>query len=140
MGNVEAVVSLEQPEGDAILLHNLSRAAVVGVAIAASAVALSSASSGSGLRGLVTKGPTQPVCVVGKPCSAPAPGVRLSFTRNSATRSVVTDSQGRYFIRLRPGAYSVEITGAKFGFRPRTVSVTAGRFKTANFAIDTGIR
>jgi hypothetical protein len=78
--------------------------------------------------------------MAGKPCSAPAPGVKLTFTGTSVTRSVVTDARGRYVIGLSPGRYSVAATGAKFGLRPRTVTVTAGRFKALNFVIDTGIR
>jgi Carboxypeptidase regulatory-like domain len=122
-----------------VLLRSLGCAVAV-VAAAACSATLGVASSGAGLRGLVTKGPTQPVCMAEKPCSAPAAGVKLFFSRKTDTKSVVTDAHGRYSIRLRPGLYQVEIKGAKFGVRPRSVSVPVGAFKTVNFTIDTGIR
>ena len=102
--------------------------------------AFGASASSSGLRGLVTKSPTQPVCAVEKPCSAPAAGVIITFTRAGATRSATTRADGRYSIALHSGSYSVQIRGARFGFRPRAVMVPLGRVGTANFSFDTGIR
>src|SRR5690349_20250856 len=60
------------------------------------------------LTGIVMRGPITPVCVAEQPCSAPARGVTLVFTRNGAVvgRAVTTDT-GRYRLRLPSGRYSV---------------------------------
>jgi hypothetical protein len=97
----------------------------------------------SGVHGIVMRGPTQPVCQVGKPCSAPAVGAELVFTRGTTAVSVRTGTGGRYSLRLAPGVYTVRVSpmpkiGA--GIRPREVSVTRGVFRRVDFEIDTGIR
>ncbi|MEN3342790.1 MAG: hypothetical protein V7644_2194, partial [Actinomycetota bacterium] len=43
----------------------------------------------SGLHGVVTRGPTQPVCQVGVPCSKPAVGAVLVFSRNGTVAARV---------------------------------------------------
>ena len=94
----------------------------------------------SGLRGVVTKGPTTPVCRAETPCSAPAPHVALVFVRGGITRRVTTGNDGRYRVTLIPGTYQVRIPGARFGSMPRTAVVPAGRIAVEDFSIDTGIR
>lgn len=98
----------------------------------------------SGLHGVVMRGPTQPVCQVGKPCSAPAVGVVLVFSRNGAVAARVrTGVGGRYSVRLRPGLYAVRTSPAPkvgSGMRPQQVRVRTGVFARADFMIDTGIR
>ena len=94
----------------------------------------------SGLRGVVTRGPTKPVCVVDLPCSAPAKNVVVTFTRGSSSRSVTTDANGRYRIALAPGSWKIVIAYARFGYRPRSAVVPVGRVAVRNIAIDTGIR
>ena len=47
---------------------------------------------GSGLYGVVVRGPITPVCTTETPCEAPAVGVKLFFARNGAVRTVVTRS------------------------------------------------
>jgi hypothetical protein len=95
------------------------------------------------LHGTVMKGPTQPVCQVGKPCSAPAVGVTLVFSRRGhvvgRTRTV---SGGRYAIRLAPGFYAVAVSPPMTigrGLEPRSVTVRTVT-TTRNFSLDTGIR
>jgi len=108
------------------------------------AVLLTAALLASGLHGIVMRGPTQPVCQVGKPCSAPAVGAVLVFSRNGRVAATVkTGDGGRYTLRLAPGAYVVRVSpmpkiGA--GIRPRDVSVAYGTFRRVDFEIDTGIR
>ena len=41
------------------------------------------ATATAGLRGYVKRGPTMPVCRVGVPCTEPAAGVKLFFSRKS---------------------------------------------------------
>jgi hypothetical protein len=98
----------------------------------------------SGLQGVVTRGPTQPVCRVGTPCSAPAVGVELQFWRRGRLVSDVrTGDAGRYAVRLAPGTYTVRLSppptiGA--GLRPALVRVSRGVVTRADFYLDTGIR
>ena len=119
------------------------RAVLLLLALAvASAVPVTSAAtaSRSGLRGLVTRGPTRPVCIAGMPCTAPAKGVLLTFKGAHATRSARTGIDGRYRVMLPPGRYTVAISPRTFGYTPRVAAVTAGRVAVRNFTIDTGIR
>jgi hypothetical protein len=96
-----------------------------------------------GLYGTVTRGPTSPVCRAGVPCSEPASGAQLIFTRNgNVAARVVVGKDGRYSVSLAPGAYGVAVTP-----QPPTghginasVSVTAGQRRKVDFRIDTGIR
>src|SRR5438105_14087386 len=80
----------------------------------AAAVVVSSAgaaTSSSGLRGLVMRGPIAPVCVAGQPCSEPAKNVTLVFSRNGQiVRRTKTNDQGRYRVALAPGLYVVPLT------------------------------
>ena len=115
------------------VLAALCTALAVGAASAAG-------STGSGVRGIVMRGPTKPVCELGSPCSAPATGVRLMFVRGDITRTTTTDDAGRYRIALAPGAYAVRIPTARFGYTPRHVVVTAGAWTVQKIQIDTGIR
>jgi hypothetical protein len=94
------------------------------------------------LHGVVTRGPTQPVCQVGKPCSAPASGVVLVFSRSGRdVGRVRTDSAGRYAIRLAPGYYAVRVAPKPAigrGMRPQRIHFV--RASRIDFEIDTGIR
>ena len=60
----------------------------------------------SGLHGTVTKGPTMPVCRVGRPCSAPVQ-VTLVFRRAGHVYRARSGTDGRYRIVLLPGYYTV---------------------------------
>ena len=98
--------------------------------------------TGSGLYGVVMRGPITPVCVAEQPCSKPAAGVSLSFARGAAVRSVITNALGRYRVALAPGTYSVRTatsTRVGRGLEPQLVVVPA-RWKRQGFSIDTGIR
>jgi hypothetical protein len=103
-----------------------------------------SGATGSGLHGLVTRGPVMPVCMVGQPCDEPAANVQLVFLRNGVVVSRVRTSRaGRYRIALRPGRYAVRLPG-KLGLgrivKPQTARVLRGRYTRVDFSIDTGIR
>jgi hypothetical protein len=98
----------------------------------------------SGLRGVVVRGPITPVCVAEQPCTEPAKNVTLLFSRgNRVVGRAVTDSAGRYRLRLRAGVYAVRRpgpTGIGRGIEPNHVRVYTGRFVRVDFSIDTGIR
>jgi len=94
------------------------------------------------LHGVVTLGPTRPVCADGVSCTKPAAHVELVFRRGTSTPvRVRTDAQGRYAVRLRRGTYSVAVSPAPrigSGLQPRTVALRAPR--RLDFRLDTGIR
>lgn len=98
----------------------------------------------SGLHGVVVRGPTRPVCEVGTPCTAPAVGALLVFSRNGHVAAQArTGAGGRYSVRLAPGFYAVRISPKPkigTGMRPAQVKVVRGVFGRVDFFIDTGIR
>jgi hypothetical protein len=117
------------------------------LAVLAAAVAVSSAgaaTSSSGLRGAVTRGPIMPVCVAGEPCDGPAKNVTLAFVQNGrVVRRTTTNELGRYRVALAPGLYAVRLQVKQRigrGLQPRSARVFAGHFRRLDFSIDTGIR
>jgi hypothetical protein len=94
----------------------------------------------SGLYGVVTRGPTTPVCRVDVPCTKPYGHSTLVFTRLGVTRRVTSDAGGKYRISLVPGRWSLRVQDAHFGWRPTTVTVPSARFAKLNVFVDTGIR
>lgn len=94
----------------------------------------------SGLYGVVTRGPTKPVCQVSMPCTAPYDHATLVFTRSGVTRKAITDSNGKYRIALTPGRWTLRVQSSHFGWTPRAVSVPSGRYGRVNVSVDTGIR
>ena len=107
-------------------------------------VAAASGATGSGLRGLVTRGPIMPVCMVDQPCDEPAANVRLVFVRSgTVVARARTSETGRYRVALAPGRYAVRLPGKPAIGRivkPQTVRVLRGRYSRVDFSIDTGIR
>lgn len=91
--------------------------------------------------GTVLRSPAMPVCQAGQPCSAPAAGMTLVFTRGSVVKTVLTSSKGTYRIRLAPGVYSVRVAQNKIArISPLTVTLRSGVLMRRNFVVDTGIR
>ncbi|MCP9485468.1 MAG: carboxypeptidase-like regulatory domain-containing protein [Gaiellaceae bacterium MAG52_C11] len=110
------------------------------VALAAPA---SAAETSSGIRGLVLRGPTQPVCTIGTPCEEPAARELLSVTRGGRiVARIRTGSDGRFRVSLAPGRYTVATTASGFGrsASPVFVLVRSGRYARVTLRIDTGIR
>jgi hypothetical protein len=109
------------------------------VFLAALALTGSAGGATSGLHGVVTIGPTTPVCRIGTPCSKPAAGVVLTFSRPRHRTTVRTGTAGGYRVALSAGTWAVHASsGMRIG--PASVVVRAGRNTLRNFAIDTGIR
>lgn len=120
---------------------------VVAVTLAALALASAGAASpsslASGLRGVVMRGPTSPVCFEGEPCEEPAAGVTLRFSRAGAlVARVKTGPAGGYTVRLRPGVYAVTVLPFRvgMGLTPRRVRVPESRLARIDFHLDTGIQ
>jgi hypothetical protein len=120
------------------------RLVCIGAAVTLGVTGGATAARSGGLRGVVMRGPVMPVCVVERPCDEPASNVKLMFLRSGKTvASVRTGSDGRYRVRLAPGAYRVRVPGwPAIGsvVKPQTVRVPPGRYARVNFSIDTGIR
>jgi hypothetical protein len=97
----------------------------------------------NGIRGIVLRSPTKPVCEAGVSCSAPAAGVVLLFTRaDRVVARTKTRPNGSFRVALSPGAYVVR-TFRKLPFggaQPRSVRVAPGRFTVVRIVVDTGIR
>jgi hypothetical protein len=105
--------------------------------------AASSVTPASGLRGIVMRGPTKPVCEEAEPCEEPAVGLVLQFSRgDSVVARVETGPAGRYIVRLAPGTYAVTPRQRRVGsgLTPRVVRVPAGRIARVDFHLDTGIQ
>ena len=117
------------------LLTTLALAAAVLVALA-----VSSGTSASGLRGTVLLDPGYPNCQPGTPCTRPAADVPLKFWRNGrVVARTRTDANGRFRIALRPRTYRVSSkSGAKL--KPIYVLVASDRYRRVTFKLDTGIR
>lgn len=97
----------------------------------------------SGLRGIVMRGPTKPVCTDTEPCDEPAAGAVLTFRREDHVAArVKAGSAGGYRVRLRAGRYAVTTPnrGVGTGLTPRAVRVPSGRIARVDFYLDTGIR
>ena len=122
-----------------VVISALSLALVVVAGAGAQTTGLS-----SGLSGVVVRGPIAPVCVAEQPCTEPARNVTLLFSRNSrVVGRAVTDTAGRYRVRLPAGVYAVRRPGSMGigrGIEPNRARVYAGRFRRVDFSIDTGIR
>jgi hypothetical protein len=97
----------------------------------------------SGLRGIVMRGPTKPVCSETEPCEEPAAGVVLRFSRlGRVVAGARTNAGGAYRVRLRPGRYTVTTPQRRVGagLTPRVVRVPVGRVARVDFHLDTGIQ
>ena len=119
------------------------RIALVGLAALLLVTGPSAAAPISGLRGVVKLNPSRPVCIEGQPCTAPAAGVVLRFSRNGrAVARTTTAANGTYRITLGRGAYIVSIVPERRlrSITPRVVPVAAGRMTRVDFEIDTGLQ
>ena len=113
--------------------------------LAALALGCGSAGGGtaSGLRGRVMRGPTMPVCRVGVPCTEPAPGVKLFFSRSGkVAATAITNKKGWYRVTLRPGRYAVRTNkkGPQAMPQPRAATVPTSTVRRRDFMLDTGLR
>jgi hypothetical protein len=94
----------------------------------------------SGLYGKVTRGPITPICVAEQPCSGPAAGVVMVFSRSGREAARTrTAADGTYRVALTPGSYVVRVLQGR-PIDPATTWVPRGHFRHIDFSIDTGIR
>ena len=113
------------------------------VLVAAGCLLASSATASNvsnGLYGHVMRGPITPVCAAEDPCSAPAAGAVIVFSRGGqdiARTRVRAD--GTYRLTLGGGTYAVRALGMR-PIEPDKAWVRSGHFRKVDFSIDTGIR
>ena len=119
------------------------RIVATALVLAALVAAAPVGATGSGLYGVVLRGPVTPVCVEDDPCTRPAAGLVLVFTRAGKVTRVTTRADGTYRVRLVAGWYAVKaIPSARVGtgLTPSRVKVVAGRMVHRDFLLDTGIQ
>lgn len=93
----------------------------------------------SGLFGVVMRGPVTPMCIAEQPCSEPAAGAVMVFSRGGAVVARVTARQnGTYRVRLGAGVYAVRSSARRLA--PIRVRVRSATMRRVDFSIDTGIR
>lgn len=93
---------------------------------------------GSGVEGVVMRGPVTPVCTPESPCDAPAPGVAVQALQSgSVVATATTDRNGRFRISLAAGDYMVRTLGSA---KAQSVHVSPSRLTEVALYIDTGIR
>lgn len=111
-----------------------------------------STSTGSygAVEGVVSVGPSMPVCPARGSCDVNMSGYSLTFTANcpglcpALSRAVPLAADGSYSTVLPTGTYTVSMDPCGWlgcsRVLPRTVSVAAGETAVLNVTIDTGIR
>lgn len=102
--------------------------------------------SGTGVVGMVTIGPTCPVERINSPCP-PRPIAATVIVRDASGTEVtrfVSAPDGSFKIQLKPGRYTLVGASHDSSGLPRpipvSVVVAAGSFATANVQFDSGIR
>jgi hypothetical protein len=120
---------------------------LVPIVSAAALLLVSSTAAGTpapNVRGSLTRGPVMPVCIEGRSCDAPAPGVVLVFSRSGQdVKRLRTGAGGRFAVRLLPGSYQVRVFGRPQlggGITPAKFRVPAGATVSLRLHLDTGIR
>src|SRR5437764_7626196 len=126
---------------ESVMIRAMVKVAPLVAGLALVVASSAGAASQCGLRGMVVRGPTSPVCVARQPCSPPAANVTLVFKRAGQTPvRARTGSTGAYRAVLAPGVYTVAPASARRAMDPTSVRVVSGHFRRVDFNIDTGIR
>lgn len=105
----------------------------------------SGAPLGTGLTGVVLRGPTQPVCQVDDPCEDEPFAATFDVYRGSARiTGFRSDTQGAFAVGLSPGSYRVVPRADAPIIDPsgqaKDVEVGAAGLTTVTLSFDTGIR
>lgn len=110
-------------------------------ALAIGGTAGGSSATATGFHGYVKRGPTMPVCRVGTPCTAPAKGVKLWFSRaGKVAATATTNNRGWYRVVVPAGPYTVSTSAKGSAFGPRRATARKNRMVRQDFLIDTDIR
>ena len=98
---------------------------------------------GTGLEGMVRRGPIQPVCRVGEPCDAPFSAAFQVWQQQQLVTKFRSDSTGHYRVLLAPGAYTIVAdSGAPIWPARQAHDVMVGSVGLTHLDLDfdTGIR
>lgn len=92
--------------------------------------------------GLVLRGPTQPVCIANDPCDQPFAAGFTVFQGSRDVQRFSSGTDGRFAIRLDPGAYTVvpDSDAPILGRQPKDLQVPVADSIFVTFNFDTGIR
>lgn len=91
------------------------------------------------VKGVVRRGPTRNICIVGEPWTAPAAGVTVQALESGRlVAETTTGDNGRFSFSVADGSYTIPALGR--GTEPKTVHATASNPVRLAFLIDTGIR
>lgn len=94
------------------------------------------------LTGVVTEGPTAPVCTTDKPCEKAVGNHTIEALDSSGNVAATskTDENGQYTLRLRPGQYTlILVPEAGLGHANNQIDIKAGT-TVHDIMVDTGIR
>jgi hypothetical protein len=94
------------------------------------------------LTGVVTLGPTAPVCRAGQTCTAPVSNhiIEALDTNGQIADSTKTDGSGYYTLHLKPGHYTLELSPPiGMGRTHDQVDIKDGT-NNLDLTLDTGIR
>ena len=96
----------------------------------------------SGIRGIITYGPTCPVQRVGGPSCVRPYSTEVTVQQNGRTVTTFhSAANGSFHVSLSPGTYTLTSTKAGLPFlRPLDVIVKAHSFTTVTVEFDSGIR
>src|SRR4051794_29962565 len=99
----------------------------------------------TGLTGVVTRGPTRPVCTLETPCEAPFAGGFTVRRDGQQVERFRSDGSGQFTVFLKPGTYSIvpdpdaPIISASSQVKSATVA-DIGALTAVRLMFDTGIR
>ena len=104
------------------------------------------ASGRTGIEGVITLGPTTPVCSVGVPCSRPISAtIAITDVTGREVLAVTSGADGHFRADLPPGTYTLLPLPMRSGTLyprvvPLTVDVSPGGYTHTDVMYDTGIR
>ncbi len=95
------------------------------------------------LSGVVTQGPTRPVCNDAAPCTSPVAShtIEAVDADGKVAATTKTDSAGKYSLHLEPGHYTLKLVprAGLSALSNSEVDVTGGS-QELNLTVDSGIR
>ena len=104
---------------------------------------LSNAGATATVSGVVTEGPTAPVCQLGSPCTRPVAGhgVEALDAAGNVVASATTDEAGKYTLHVQPGQYVLRLSppvGISSG-NTEELNAKPGQ-NTLDITVDSGLR
>jgi hypothetical protein len=118
-------------------------AAVAGLALIPKQSATNGQTEPTTLSGVVTQGPTTPICSDAQPCTSPVANhtIQALDSQSNLVATAATNGMGEYSFHLKPGHYILQLVPqvGSLTSRSNQVDVTDSP-KQFNITIDSGIR